>query len=250
MKQTKIYIYGKHAVEEALLHAPRVVKKIHLAAQMEDKGLRGIIRKSGIPVEPLDQRKATSQVEGGAAHQGIIALVSLGELVVPFEKFFDAFSANPNTALVLLDGVQDPHNLGAVVRSAAAFGAAAVLIPTHKQSPVTGAVIKASAGMAFRVPLVSVENVQQAIAQLKKKGVKVYGLAAKGNTNVSSETFNAPTLFVMGNEAQGISAAAKALCDTTLSISINPRCESLNVATSSAIALFAWSGKHPQALKG
>lgn len=249
MKQSKIYIYGRHAVEEALLHAPQVLRKIHLAKQMDDKRLRELIRQSGLPVEPLDERKATSQAEGGAPHQGVIALVSLGGLVKPFGEFFDAFAPTPHTSLVLLDGVQDPHNVGAVIRSAAAFGASAVLLPTHKQSPVTGAVVKASAGMAFRVPLVSVENVQQALAQLKKKGVKVYGLAMKGDVNADTESFAEPTLFVMGNEAQGITQASKALCDRLLSIPISPRAESLNVAVSSAVALYAWSRKHPQALK-
>lgn len=249
MKQAKIYIYGKHAVGEALRHAPQVLRKIHLAKQMEDKDLRDLIRRSGVPVEPLDERKATSQVEGNAPHQGVIALVSLGGLLVPAERFLETFKPGPDTALVFLDGVQDPHNLGAVIRSAAAFGAAAVLLPTRKQSPVTGAVVKASAGMAFRVPLVSVDNIQQTLAQLKKLGVKIYGLAANGKGSVDVEPFAEPALFVMGNEAQGMTPASRALCDKTLSIPMSLRAESLNVAVSSAVALFAWSRKHPQALR-
>ncbi len=142
--QKKIYIYGKHAVAEALRHAPRVVRKIHLSPQMDDQELRTLIRQRGVPTEPLDKNRVTSMVEGNAPHQGVVALVSLGELMIPAERFFDTFVPTPDTLLVLLSEVQDPHNVGAIIRSAAAFGATAVLIPTHNQSPVTGAVVKSS----------------------------------------------------------------------------------------------------------
>ncbi len=249
MAQNKIYIYGKHAVEEALRHAPQVLRKIHISPRMEDRKLRELINGSGIPVEPLDERKASSQAEGGAPHQGIIALISLGSLSVPFEKFMDTFAATPDTALLFLSEVQDPQNVGAAIRSAAAFGATAVLMPRHKQAPITGAVIKASVGMAFRIPLVEVENMQQAIAQLKKKGVRVYGLSATVSRAVQEEEFKEPALFVLGNEGSGIGPAAKSVCDQLLSIPMSPRAESLNVATSGAIALYAWSLKHPHALR-
>jgi len=248
VKQNKIYIYGKHAVEEALRHSPQVLRKIHLSPRMEDKKLRELINRSGLPVEPLDERKASSQAEGGAPHQGIIALISLGSLVTPFEKFMDTFAPTSDTVLLLLSEVQDPQNVGAVIRSAAAFGAAAVLLPVHKQSPITGAVIKASVGMAFRIPLVEVENMQQAIANLKKKGVRVYGLSGTASGKVESESFAQPTMFVLGNEGSGIGPAARQVCDQLLSIPMSPRAESLNVATSGAIALYAWSLKHPKAL--
>lgn len=248
MKQSKIYIYGKHAVGEALRFAPQILRKIHVSAHMEDRALRELIKRSGVPTEPLDERKATSQAEGGAPHQGVIALVSLGAITTPFEKFNDTFTPTPDTALLFLNEVQDPHNVGAAIRCAAAFGAVAVLLPTHNQSPITGAVIKASAGMALRIPLVMVDNTQQAIAALKKKGVRVYGLAGEAAQSVDAQEFAEPALFVLGNESQGIAPAARALCDQMLSIPINPRAESLNVAASGAVALFAWSRKHPTAL--
>lgn len=245
MKQKKIYIYGKHAVSEALEHTPHVVRSIFLAPHMDDKQLRSLIRSSGVPVEPLDERRATSQVEGNAAHQGIIALVSLSQLTIPFEKFMDTFAATPHTSIILMSEIQDPHNVGAIIRSAAAFGASAVLMPTHNQSPVTGAVIKASAGMAFRLPLVEIENMQAAIATLKKAGMRVYGLAAQSKMTIDKEPFTHPSLFIVGNEAEGIAPAARALCDTMLSIPIHSRAESLNVAASAAVALYAWSTRHP-----
>ena len=247
--QKKIYIYGKHAVGEALRYKPHIVRTLYLAHKEGDEGLRRLAERAGVKVERLDPRKATSQVERNAPHQGAIALVSLSGLVVPFEQFFDKFSPDADTALVLLSDVQDPHNVGAVVRSAAALGAAAVLLPARAQSPLTGAAVKASAGAALRLPLVSVGNLQQALAHLKKKGVRIYGLRGGSGVSAGEEPFDAPALFVLGNEARGIEPAAAALCDTMLSVPIHPRAESLNVAAAAAAVLFAWSTRHPGALK-
>lgn len=244
--QSKVYIYGKHAVRGALEGAPRIIRKVHLSSKMDDKTLRDLIYHSGVEVVPLDERQATSQVEGGAAHQGIIALISLAHLVVPFEKFMDTFSPTTDTCLVLLSEIKDPQNVGAIIRSATAFGATAVLMPAHKQSPVTGAAIKASAGTAFSIPIVELPNLQQALAQFKKKGVEVYGLEASAKRSIQNEAFAAPTMLVLGNEATGIAPAAKALCDHTLSIPLSPDVESLNVGVSGAVALYAWSLKHPR----
>lgn len=246
MMQKKIYIYGTHAVEEALAHAPQCVRKVLLLKHSGHKKLQALIAKTGIPVEPLELRRVSSMVEGNAPHQGVVALVSLGELVMPAEKFFDTFAPHKDALLILLSEVQDPHNVGAIIRSAAAFGAAGVLLPTHHQSPVTGVVIKASAGMAFQLPLVSVENMQQAIARLKKSGMRAYGLAAEGNIPLSNAAFEGPTLLILGNEAEGVAPAARALCDEMLSIPISAEAESLNVAASATVALYAWSLKHPR----
>ncbi len=248
MAANKIYIYGKHAVGEALRYTPHILRKIHLASTMEDRDLKALIKRSGIPTEKLDPARASSQVERNAPHQGIIALVSLGGLIMPFEKFFDTFKPTPDTCLVFVSEVQDPHNLGAIIRSAVAFGASAILMPTHNTAPVSGVVVKSSAGMAFRIPLVTVENTQQAIAQIKKTGVRVYGLAGDGKNSIVDEKFDAPSMFILGNEGQGIAQSARVVCDKILSIPLDSRAESLNVAASSAVALFAWSSQHPKAL--
>ncbi|MDE2071190.1 MAG: 23S rRNA (guanosine(2251)-2'-O)-methyltransferase RlmB [Patescibacteria group bacterium] len=236
----KIYIYGKHAVGEALTHAPNVVLKVHLAANMDDAKLRAAIRAAGVPTEKLDPKRVSSMVEHNAPHQGVVALVSLGNVTVPFEHFVGTLNVTDDTLLILLSEVQDPHNVGAIIRSAAALGASAVLMPAQKQSPITGAVIKASVGMAFHIPLVVMQNMQQGIAELKKKGMRVYGLDTKGSP-LSEEEFSGATLFVLGNESQGVAPAARALCDATLSIPMRAGVESLNVAASAAVAFYAWN---------
>lgn len=249
MKQSKIFIYGRHAVAEALTRAPQNVRKVYIAKSMDDSDLRGLVRRLGVPTEVLDERKATSQAEGNASHQGIIALISLSGLVVPFDRFIETFEPTPDTALVFLSEVQDPHNVGAIIRSAAAFGASAVFFAEQNQAGITGAVIKASAGTVFTIPLVAVQGTQQALAALKKAGVKVYGLAGEGKERISGQQFTEATLFVLGNESKGIPPAARALCEKMLSVPISGRAESLNVAAAGAVALYEWSTQHPKVLQ-
>ena len=197
-----------------------------------------------MPTEPLDERQATSQAPGGAPHQGIIALVVLSELTQSFDNFFKSFSPTPDTALVLLDGVLDPHNVGALIRSAGAFGASAVLMPKHKESPITGASIKASSGVAFSIPLVVIDNLQQSLSMLKKSGVRIYALSGDAKRDIAEERFESPALLVLGNEGFGVSPAVRSLCDEVLSIRLSEGAESLNVAASGAVALYAWRLKH------
>ncbi len=248
MKQDKIYIYGKHAVAEALMHAPKTLKKIHLAPTMDDPKLRELIRKSGVPTTTLTGSNSP-RIQENATHQGIIGQLALSELMLSYEDFAKNLKPNADTSLLILGEIQDPHNVGAIIRSAAAFGVSGVLIPEHNQAPVTGAVVKVSAGMAFRVPLVSIGNVNHTVRELKDKGFWVYGLAGEGASDITKEEFDRPTLFVLGNEGTGIREKTRDLCDALVSIPMHPQCESLNVAASTAIALYAWSAQHPGALK-
>ena len=155
-----------------------------------------------------------------------------------------------DTSLLILGELEDPHNVGAIIRSAAAFGVSGVLIPQHNQAPVTGAVVKVSAGMAFRVPIVSVGNINNTVRDLKDKGFWVYGLDGEAEQTVSGETYEKPSVFILGNEGRGIREKTREMCDILLSIPMNPQCESLNVAASTAVTLFAWSSQHPKALEG
>jgi 23S rRNA (guanosine2251-2'-O)-methyltransferase len=247
-KQPRIYIYGKNVVREALMRAPHLIKTVYLSKQMNDGKLLALVQKSKIKTERIDPRRISSQVEGNAAHQGIVAHITLLGLVVPFEEFIRSFSKDTVQSLVYLDGVQDPHNVGTIIRSVAAFGAAAVLMPERGGSPVTPGVIKASAGALFSIPLVSVANPQQALSELRRLGVTVYGMAGEGAANLAEEKLEGSSLFVMGNEGEGLSPATRPLCHKMLRIPISRSVESLNVASAATAALFAWSTKHPSAL--
>ena len=247
-KREKIYIYGKHAVAEALQHAPKAVQKVFLAPQVDDQKLRSLIAKTGVPTGSLKEG-AFQEVSRDASHQGVIGHVALEHLVRPYTEFIDSLEATPRTSLVLLDELQDPHNVGAIIRSAAAFGLSGVLIPEHNQAPITGAVVKVSAGMAFRIPLVAIGNVNMTVRDLKDRGFWIYGLAGEGTMPLPQEKFERATVFVVGNEGAGVRLKTKELCDVLISIPNHPRCESLNAAAAAATTFYAWSVRHPDALR-
>ena len=168
--------------------------------------------------------------------------------MVAYKTFKQTLKNDPTTALLVLGEVQDPHNVGAVIRSAAAFGLAGILIPPHNQAPVTGTVVKVSAGMAFRIPLVTIPNVNTVLRDLQADGFWVYGLEGAGTTTTITEKYSRPSVFVLGNEGEGLREKTKELCDELLSIPIHPRCESLNAAAATAVVLAGWSAQHGDAL--
>ncbi len=247
-KSEKIYMYGRNTLREALLSAPHTIKKVHIDDNAKDAELSELLRKHNIPTASMTKAEADRSVGGDTAHQGVIAIVDAGELVQPYGEFMSSLSVTDNTGLVVLGEVQDPHNVGAIIRSAAAFGAAGVLIPSHNQAPVTGTVVKTSAGMAFRIPLVAIGNVNDTLRDLKERGFWVYGLAMEGSIPLEQEGFEKPSVFVLGNEGTGLREKTLETCDIALSIPMHPRCESLNVAVSAGIVLSAWSRKHPDSL--
>ncbi|MFA5942259.1 MAG: 23S rRNA (guanosine(2251)-2'-O)-methyltransferase RlmB [Candidatus Paceibacterota bacterium] len=247
----KVYIYGKHALMEALRNAPKVIRKVFLAPDLKDAELRALLTKNAIPTAELASGKGKELVGKDTVHQGVIAVMNPAALLMSFDDFLadpSLCSGSAKTAVAVLAEMQDPHNVGAVIRSAAAFGLSAVLIPEHHQAGITGAVVKSSAGMAFRIPLVSIGNVNNALKALKDKGFWIYGLAMDGKTALGAEAFDAPTAFVIGNEGAGIREKTLIACDVTLAIPMHARTESLNAAASAAIVFYEWSSKHPEAL--
>lgn len=249
MKHPTEYIYGKHAVAEALRERPEVVKELHIAADFSDERLLSLVDRSSVQLQVLNLKNPPRGVSSNAAHQGIVAGIFTAQLMVPYKEFINTQSITHDTAFLVLGEVQDPHNVGAVIRSAAAFGLAGVLIPPHNQAPVTGTVIKVSAGMAFRIPLVAISNVNTTIRDLQDRGVWVYGLEGSGTANTVSEQYQRPVAFVLGNEGEGLRQKTAEACDDLISIPIHPRCESLNAAAATAIVLASWSAQHPRALE-
>jgi 23S rRNA (guanosine2251-2'-O)-methyltransferase len=246
----KIYIYGKHALMEALRHAPHTVRKVFLSPEVNDAELRALLRKLDLTPGVLKAREMDHMVGRETAHQGVIAVTDPGSLLLDFKEFVAGLRPTENTMLVLLDELTDPHNIGAIIRSAAAFGAAGVLLPVHNQAPITGTVVKTSAGMAFRIPLVSIGNVNQAVDALAKIGFRTYGLVMGGSQSVVDEKFDAPSLFIVGNEGAGIRQKTFERCDVSLRIPMNARAESLNASVSAAVVLYQWSVRHGGALGG
>lgn len=245
-----VYIFGKHAVYEALTYRPDVVRGVYLEAGFSDaKVLEKLASAPKAKRQLLNPRKLPGGLRSDAVHQGVVAGISITNLMVEYKSFKQSLAVSSDTCLLVLGELQDPHNVGAVIRSAAAFGIAGVLIPPHNQSPVTGTVVKVSAGMAFRIPLVEIRNVNTTLRDLKASGFWTYGLAGTGSVSLHTEQFTKPTVFVLGNEGFGLREKTSAVCDDLIAIPMHSRCESLNAAASAATVLYAWSAQHPQALQ-
>jgi 23S rRNA (guanosine2251-2'-O)-methyltransferase len=235
------YIYGRHPVREALKRVPGAVLHLYAVGEHSDHSILELGKSLGIPCDRCDEDHLPRGVERGVVHQGVCARIAPHKILVPYKQFLESLTVTDATAIVLLDEMTDPHNVGAVIRSAAGFGIAGVLIPEHRQAPVTGTVVKVSAGTAFALPLVQIGNVNTVLRDLKEKGFWVYGLVMDGSTSLSEEKFTKPSVFVLGNESRGLREKTEELCDFSLSIPIDKRCESLNVSVSAGITFYAWA---------
>ncbi len=242
-KQEKIYVYGRNVLSEALRENPRIVKKVFLDSNLKDADIRTLLAENNIPTSPLKAREKRF-VSKETVHQGIIALIDASLLSISLDEFLRTIDTKKNPALILLDEIQDPHNVGAIIRSAAAFGISGILIPRHNQAGITATVVKVSAGMVFKIPIVSVANVNHALRMLKKAGFWIYGLDGMGPQPIDKEAFDSPTVFIAGNEGTGIRNKTRELCDMLVHISMEQNCESLNVASATTVAFYAWRQSH------
>ncbi len=243
MKQEKVYLYGKNALIEALMSRPDVVGKVFLGKSARaDQTLMKLLGKHKIAISDLKEDEGKNKVGSDAVHQGAIATISVDKLYTTFEDMLetDGHKQGKMPAIVVLGELEDPHNVGAIIRSCAAFGVHAVLIPEHNQAPITGTVIKTSVGMVFRIPIVKIGNVNLTLRKLKDAGYWVYGLDMVGQ-KLSETVFDTPSVFVVGNEGAGLREKTLELCDITLSIPMDKRCESLNAGVSTAVVLYEWA---------
>lgn len=241
-KEKALYMYGRHATMEAIQNRPTAIKKLFLSGEViKDQNFMRFVIKHKIVHTKLKSEETKAKVGGDATHQGVIAEIQSSLLYTPFDEVIELAKKAENPCIVVLDELQDPHNVGAIIRSAAAFGALAVIIPEHNQAPVTGTVIKTSAGMVFRIPVVKVGNINHTLRVLKDELFTISGLVMNGNTRLKDMKFDTPTAYIVGNESEGIRQKTLELCDVTLSIPMDPRCESLNAATAASVVLYEYS---------
>lgn len=238
-----IHIYGKHTVADALKQRPESVVRVYARTRyIDDPAFTKHLAK----VETVliqDDRELPKEIGRDAVHQGLVAVIDIEKLLIPVKEFMRTLDPTQAKGIVLLGEIQDPHNVGAVIRSAAAFGIGAVLIPRHRQAPVTATVAKVSAGAVFKIPLIEVTNVNTTLRQLKEKGYWIYGLDMEGDTSVYTEDFTRPSVLVIGNEGKGIREKTHDLCDSILTIPITATVESLNASVSAAVTMAFWRSK-------
>ena len=229
---------GPHACEEALVRGELRTLWVAEAAWGRAAKLREEARAQGIvihrePMEALDRRAQ------GQRHQGVLGEGS-AFAYTPLEHILDRVRDKGTSALVLvLDGVTDPHNLGAVLRSAAAAGVDGVVIPERRSAQVNETVVRSSAGTAGRVPVARVVNLGRALDDLKDAGAWLFGLAAESHSvSYLEEPFDRATVLVMGAEGEGLHQKISERCDRHLKIPMPGEVESLNVSAAAAVALF------------
>lgn len=232
-----IHIYGIHPVREALLARPDTVREVFFATDFSDSELESLARRES-SVQSFQRDHPPRSVQQFDTHQGVVAKIDTDSLTHNFGDFLDDAAPKADQPLILLGELQDPQNVGAIIRSAASFDFGGVLIPQRRQTQITPAVVKVSAGMAFRIPLVSIGNVNTTIDKLKNGGFWAYGLDEKADESLPGQDFDQPTLLVVGNEADGIREKTRDHCDKLVAIpTLADR--PLNAATAAAVGMYA-----------
>ena len=233
-------IYGIHPVREAVDNPERRMGRIFVAMGGRGKAIREAIeaaRQKNIPVE-FKERDYLDLLTGGRIHQGIVGLCSDFSYAKVEEIIDRGRTLCAGNLVLLLDGVQDPRNLGSLIRTAHCFGAGGVVIPENRAVSVTGTVIKASAGAAHHVPIARVVNLARTVDYLKEKGFWIYGAAPDGEPISNGLDYSMPIGLLMGSEGDGIRPLLREKCDFLVSIPMEGRIDSLNVSVAAGILMF------------
>lgn len=231
-------LIGIHPVAEAL-RAKRPLERILIARGAGGHRLQEVIdlaRTTNTPVR-FEDRGALDRLAGAKSHQGVVALGAE-------KKYAELGDVAPTAELlVILDGVEDPHNLGAIIRTAHAAGANAVIVPERRAAGLTETVAKAAAGALEHLPVVQVVNINHTLRSLKDEGYFIYGLDENGDMPYDAVDWPEKTAIVMGAEGKGLHDLVKRNCDALVRIPLTGKIASLNVSVATGIVLFSWRSR-------
>ena len=239
------WIWGKHSVYETLC-SDRAINRIWCTSEIfsSDKFyiLLKDLKSKGVLIEEVSWNRL-SQLTYGASHQGIALQLACSK-TISLEQLIDFSKHNCiNPVIVALDGITDPHNVGAIIRSAEAFDCKGLIIPQRRSAGLTGTVAKVAAGALEHLHVSRVVNLNRALEELKKNGFLIVGLSGNGQISISNFQEKAPLVVVVGSEDKGISLLTQKKCDFILSISLKGKTSSLNASVAAAISLFHFTGK-------
>ncbi|WP_295623622.1 23S rRNA (guanosine(2251)-2'-O)-methyltransferase RlmB [uncultured Nitrosomonas sp.] len=232
------FIFGFHAVTSRLRQNPNSVKEIFIDATRADQRAQELIKlaeNKKIRVTSCDGSKLTN-MSGNDHHQGIVANIDGISNYVSIDDILDALTEPAR--LLVLDGIQDPHNLGACLRVADAFGVHAVITPKDRAVGLTPTVYKVSSGAADTVPFISVTNLARTLKQLKEQGIWIFGTAEDAEHDLANFKISGAVAWVFGSEEKGMRRLTRENCDQLVRIPMQGNIESLNVAVSAGICLF------------
>jgi len=232
------YIYGINAVSEALKARGRAFEWVGMAKERHDLRLQRLVedcRRLAVPVRFL-QRTELDRMAGNASHQGVVAVTSAKQ----YSDLDDVVGAKRGqySLVVVLDGVEDPHNLGAILRTADAAGADGIVIPERRAASVTGTVTKASAGASEHLPIAKVTNIARTVEELKERNLWTVGLDERGSQTYDALDYNMDCALVLGAEGKGLHDLVKRKCDFLVSIPMLGKVSSLNVSVAAAVVLY------------
>ena len=230
---------GRNALTEAL-RSGRTIDKVFIAAGETDRGLQRLAaqaKEAGAVVVPVDRRKLDA-MSVTHSHQGVICLAAAHEYATIDDIFAEAEARGEKPLIVICDELTDPHNLGAILRSAECAGAHGVIIPKRRSVGLTAVVAKASAGAVEYMKVARVTNITAAIEELKKRGVWVFGTAAEGSIPMYQADLKDGAAIVIGNEGDGMSQLVRKSCDVMVHIPMKGRISSLNASAAASILLY------------
>jgi 23S rRNA (guanosine2251-2'-O)-methyltransferase len=232
------YIYGINSVTEALKARGRAFEWVGMAKERHDLRLQRLIedcRRLSVPVRFV-QRTELDRMAGNAAHQGVVAVTSAKQ----YNDLDDVIASKRGqySLIVVLDGVEDPHNLGAILRTADAAGADGVVIPERRAAGVTGTVTKASAGASEHLPIAKVTNIARTVEELKDRNIWTVGLDERSQQTYDALDYKMGCAVVLGAEGKGLHDLVKKKCDFLVSIPMLGRVPSLNVSVATGVVLY------------
>jgi len=234
------HVYGLHTITALLQSTPERIKQIFLQVGCENASLKkllSLVHKANIKVQTT-AREVLDQLAEGGVHQGVVAhLASKPQYTeADLPQLLDNLQEPP--FLLVLDGVQDPHNLGACLRTANAAGVHAVIAPKDKAASLTPVVYKAASGAADLTPFFPVTNLARTLNQLKERGIWVYGACDSASQSIYAADLTGPMAWVLGAEGEGLRRLTRETCDALLSIPLHGTVASLNVSVAAGICLF------------
>ena len=239
------WIWGKHSVFEALI-SERAINRIWCTSEIYSSEkfyiLLKDLKQKGVLIEEVSWNRL-SQLTFGASHQGIALQLACSK-TISLEKLIDFSKYNcANPIILALDGITDPHNVGAIIRSAEAFDCKGIIIPQRRSAGLTGTVAKVAAGALEHLQVCRVVNLNRALEDLKKNGFLVVGLSSDGRLSISNFLEKAPLVVIVGSEDKGISLLTQKKCDYLLRIPLKGKTSSLNASVAAAISLFHLTSK-------
>ncbi len=231
-------IYGRNTVMEALEDKAVMIHKLHLSKSNKDaqvlEDMKDIAKRRNIEVAYHDKQSLSRISKNAKQDQGVALDIVLEHFAD--EKSFK--SNNKSYRIIALDGITNPQNLGMIIRSCAAGNIDAILLPTKGAAQISPLVIKASVGTLFKMPIIKTSNLKETLQSFKKEGADVYRLSSHATTSYKKQAYGDKTIFVLGNESEGVSKGVESICNVSISIPMQRGVESLNVAVTVSLLAF------------